>query len=127
MNALLSSAGISISAVFLSAILGEMGYKGARLISTTALVVVILCAAGSIAEILSVLGWLIDGEEIEGCVGSALKILGIGYISGICHDVSLEMGHKGIADSLLMVGRVEMLLVVAPALSEMLKSVLGMI
>lgn len=120
MNGILSGCGAALVGVFLSFILSAMGYRGARLVSVTAAVMLFIFAAGGIGEILSELSWISDTAGIGEIAAMALKIVGIGYVAGICYDICLDMGERGVASAVLTVGRVEILLVAAPVISDML-------
>lgn len=121
MTGILSACGIGLLGAFLSFILSEVGYRGARLVSVSASIVLLMLAAGGIGEVLSELAWISDAAGIGEVAAAALKIVGIGYVAGICYDVCLDMGERGIASAVLTVGRVEMLLIVAPTVSDILR------
>ena len=44
----------------------------------------------------------------------ALKIVGAGYLFGICSDIAAELGEPLVSKGLLTVGRVEILLIAMP-------------
>ena len=49
-----------------------------------------------------------------------MKILGIGYLSGICSDVCKELGESGIASLVVTVAKLESFAIVAPLIVEIL-------
>ena len=127
MSGILSACGIGLLGAFLSFILSVMGYSGSRLISVLSSIMLLIIAAGAIGDALSELAWISETAGIGEVAESALKVVGIGYVAGICYDVCLDMGERGIASAVLTVGRAEILLVVAPVVSEMLKLAINMI
>jgi hypothetical protein len=54
-------------------------------------------------------------------VSAALKVLGLGYLYGICADVCRDMSESGIAKAVEAVGRVEIVAVVMPFFEEIIK------
>jgi stage III sporulation protein AD len=53
--------------------------------------------------------------------GAAIKILGLGYLFGICADVCRELGENSIAKAVEVAGRAEILMVVIPFLEEIIE------
>ena len=127
MTGIISACGMGLLGAFLSFILSVMGYSGARLVSVCASIVLLMLSAGGIGEVLSQLAWISDVAEISEVVEAALKVVGIGYVAGICYDVCLDMGERGIASAVLTVGRVEILLIVAPTVSDILRLAIDML
>lgn len=127
MTGIISACGMGLLGAFLSFILSVMGYSGARLVSVCASIVLLMLSAGGIGEVLSELAWISDVAEISEVVEAALKVVGIGYVAGICYDVCLDMGERGIASAVLTVGRVEILLIVAPTVSDILRLAIDML
>ena len=57
-------------------------------------------------------------DEIETRVGYIIKIVGASYVFGICSDVCRELGESSIASIITAIGRVEIILLSLPAISE---------
>ena len=127
MSGMLWAGGIALVGSFLSFLLSVMGYRGARLVSVAAALTLLLYAASGIGIVIKELGWLGDAVGISEVAAAALKIVGVGYISGICYDICLDMGERGVASAVLTVGRVEILLVVAPTVSEIMRLAVDML
>lgn len=126
MSGVLAAAGIALAGVFLAFLLSEMGYRGARLVGVTAAVALLIYASGTMSEIIGELEWISDAAGISDVAEVALKVVGIGYVAGICYDVCLDMGQRGVAATVLTVGRVEILMVVVPIVSDILKLAVDM-
>ena len=54
-------------------------------------------------------------------VRAALKVLGLGYLYGICADVCRDLSEAGIAKAVEAVGRVEIVAVIMPYFEEIIK------
>ena len=111
---------LALVGAFCAFILRELGWHSAGITATLcALIVFSLITDGVLAftkeiERLYVLAELSDYGK---CV---LKIVGIGYVSGIGSDICRDVGQAGIATALGVVGRIEILLVVLPYFKEIL-------
>ena len=105
--------GYAFLTLFLVVILREVGFRGARLVSLVGVVGLLsACVAG--AESLGrALGAVGRGVPDEYAV-AVMKIMGVGYASGICSDVCLELGEPGLSGAVSLFGRVEMLALCAP-------------
>ncbi len=101
-------------ALFLGFILREMGFHGSRLVVIIGVVATIgvgVLIASEIIDKLLVLG----GDLSSSGVKLMLKILGVGYVSGVCSDVCLDLGENGLAGAILHIGKIEMLLICVPS------------
>jgi hypothetical protein len=49
-----------------------------------------------------------------------LKILGIGYLSGLSSDICKELGEAGIASVVVLLARLEILLIISPLIIKIL-------
>ena len=89
---------------------------------------ILLAEAGD--ELLYVFGSIkkISGEaDLADSIAVALKVLGLGYLFGISADICRELGESGIAKSVEVVGRVEIIAVVIPYFEEIIRVGLGLI
>ena len=127
MTAVLGACGIALSAAILALLLSEIGYHGGRLIGISATVLILIVAIGRISDILSLFNPLLSGEEIKEPIRLGLKVVGVGYTVGVCRDMVEEMGHKSLAGALMTLGRVEILLIVAPKIIEVVRLAMSLI
>ena len=67
-----------------------------------------------VASIKEVGRWASVSEPLS----AAVKILGIGYLFGMCADVCRELGEGNVAKGVEVVGRVEIIAVVIPYFKE---------
>ena len=105
--------GYAFLTLFLVVILREVGFRGARLLS---LVGVVGLLSASVVGVES-LGTVFDkvGQDVPNEYAVAvMKIMGVGYASGICSDVCLELGEVGLSSAVALFGRIEMLALCAP-------------
>ena len=127
MSGVISACGVALLGVFLALLLSEAGCRGSRLVSISATLTLLLLALSRVSDVLSELEWLRDASGIDEVARLAIRIVGIGYIAGISYDIASDLGQHGVASSVLTVGRVEMLLATAPAVTEILRLASSMI
>lgn len=113
---------IALFVAFMAFMLRSMGYEGARLISVVG-TVSILCAvvlgAGKLMG--SLPKELLSGRVAE-VAEVSLKIMGVGYIFGIVADICRELGEAGLANAVQGLGRVEILLLSVPYITEVVSA-----
>ena len=115
--------GAALIAAILCYLLGELGFRGKRVISSFALVFFLLVfvdLAGDILESLASLGLEKEGRE---AVSAALKIIGIGQGFGICASVCSELSENGISSVITLIGKAEIVLIMLPFLKELFEMV----
>ena len=118
MTEALRALGIVILGAFLSFILKEAGFRGARLVSVLVIILASLAMINGIKSILTGIYALPLGDEIVSGIGYVLRIVGASYVFGISADVCREIGESGIAGALLAIGRIEIILLSLPAITE---------
>ena len=111
---------LSLIGAFLALVLKEIGFKGARLISAVVCVTVFFFATSGIGKIMKAVFTAADVGGVEEAAGCMMKIVGIGYVFGICSDLCREVGENGVASALQMAGRVEILLISVPFITEII-------
>ena len=100
-------------------LLKNFGFKGVPvLISVT-----IASAVTVYVEELGTVFLLLDealGDSGRVYLSAAVKILGVGYLSGMVADVCREFGEGGLASAAIIVGRLEILIISLPFLEKII-------
>lgn len=120
---MLKLCGIAILGAISAMLLGELGFRGRRVLAlfvSVALLVAVSDGIGQVMDALDILG----GDTVGRVVGSATKVIFVGYLFGISSDICAELGEGGLASTLTLAGRIEAFLLVLPEFGEMLR--LGM-
>ena len=120
MTDILRAAGIAVMAAVLVFLLREAGFRGAKIVGIIATVGLGAYAISAVGELSHGFGAAYFGKEIEEGAQLVLKIIGTGYVFGICADICRELGESGLATGVLAVGRVEILLLSLPTLREII-------
>ena len=105
---------------FCALILRNLGWKGVPCFLALCLVLILSQLPGGIHKITSSLASLTNYGELSEILRGAVKIVGVGYLFGICADVCRELGENGIAKAVEVVGRVEIILIVMPFLMDII-------
>lgn len=105
--------------LFLGVILRELGFKGSRLVLLIGTVSLLGATAVYIGDLLGMLGEI--GEVGEEYTVAILKIVGVGYIFGVCSDICTELGEGVLGNTVCMFGRVEIMILSTPFLKTILE------
>ena len=97
------------------------GWRGAPVFASVAFVMILSEAAGSLHSILGAVGEISADAGLSEPARAAVKVLGLGYLYGICSDVCRDLSENGIAKAVETVGRVEIIAVVMPYFEEIIK------
>ena len=114
----LRAVGISLLGAFLSLILREAGFRGAKLFSAFVMVASAAFAVSAASKLVNFFSSLPLDPEIESGVAYVMKIVGASYVFGIASGICQEIGESGISSAILAIGRVEIILLSLPAISE---------
>ena len=109
-------------------LLRSFGFRGAAVFASLAVAAVISVASGELGELLRFAenSRLFEEETLEYFAAIA-KIVGTGYLFGICADICTELGEGGIAKAVTVSGRIEILLIAAPYFIRILRLAEGLL
>lgn len=101
-------------------ILKAFGWKGAPLVSVAALIGMLMLFIERLGALYDIFLLIKKEEEMTGAVESILKILGVGYVSGISSDICRELGEPAIASAVQSLARIESMVIISPLIMEIL-------
>lgn len=107
----------AICAYFLS----ELGFKGTRLVAAVPVVCLLAFVAERLGTLLSDAREILSLAQIGDISAALIKIVGIGYVTGICSDVCRDVGSERISETVNLIGRLECLTVVLPYFSKIIR------
>ena len=113
-------AALGLLVLVLSVLLREAGFRGARLISLVGAVLLMGLAVLKMQDILVLLSL---GDRVENMgeeLAAVLRIVGGGVVFGLVADAARDMGEVGVANAVLVVGRVEIFALSLPYLIKLL-------
>ena len=108
-------------------LLKSFGWRGAPVFTAVALILFIGEAKSELEYMFASIKKIGTESGIEDALSAAIKVLGIGYLFGICADICRELFETGIAKAVEVVGRVEIIAVVIPYFEEIIKVGIGLI
>lgn len=119
--------GLLLVAAASCVILKAFGFRGAPLVAVIASVALISCYRDSLLGIGGIFSELSASSDLLSYVSAALKVVGISYLSGISADVCREIGEGGIAKTVSVVTRIELVVLSLPYIREILSSVTSLL
>lgn len=113
---------LGILLAVMAMLLRSFGFRGAAAFALLGVAVLLSAMAGELGELLSLMGLrdAVSGDAAR-YAGDVARVVGTGYLFGICADVCGELGEAGIARAVTLCGRIEVLLISAPYFSAILE------
>lgn len=104
----------ALIAAILCAILREFGFRSAKVFATLCLVLLLCALCDPLISLFSSIRGITDTAQISEAADCALRAVGLGYAFGFTSELCESFGEAGIANAVLMVGRVQIFLVALP-------------
>lgn len=102
-------------------LLRSFGFRGAGAFAALGVASLVSFAAKELTGLFGLFGYSnLFSEEAMTYVGGIMKIVGAGYVFGIGADICRELGESGIANGVLVAGRVEIFAITLPYLEKIL-------
>ena len=108
-------------------LLRSFGFRGVAVFAALAVAAILSYGVGELGEIFRLAkDSSIFGEETLDYFTTITKIVGAGYLFGICSDICTELGESGIAKAVTVSGRIEVLLIAAPYFIRLIRLAEGL-
>lgn len=112
---------LGILLALMGILLRSFGFRGAGAFAALGVVALVSFAAEELSQLVGLFGYSeLFCEETMVYVGAIMKIIGAGYVFGIGADICRELGEAGIANGVLVAGRVEIFAITVPYLKQIL-------
>ena len=108
----------------LSLLLKSFGFKGAPVFLAAVLCAAVACFGDVLSESVSLLGYFAEAGNITKYSEACIKVIGIGYLSGISQDTCREIGEIGAAKCIGIVTKLELIALSVPFVKEIFDSAL---
>ena len=112
--------GLAILAALVAFLLRSFGWKGAPVFICVAFVGLLGFVIPYLEGVAELLHSSASLSAVEGAVGALVKVVGIGYITGITSDVCRELDSSLLSSAVVLVGRVEIIAVVLPFFEDIM-------
>ena len=113
--------GIALIAAFCAFILRGLGWRGAPLVAVGGILALLMMFGEYFAKITEIFATLGELRGMKSAVECILKVLGVGYLGGICSDICRELGEVGLSSVVQTLARIETLVIVSPMFYEVLR------
>lgn len=113
--------GIIILLAATAYLLRGFGWQGATVFAAIAAVLLLREGLEPLSYVFTSIKSLGGVADIAEPVSAAIKVLGLGYLFGICADICRDLGEAGLAKATETVGRVEVIAVVIPYFEEIIR------
>ena len=117
---------IALFIAFMSFMLRSMGYEGSRLISVVGTVSLLCAVVLGVGRLMDSLPSELLSGKVAAVAEVSLRIMGVGYVFGIVADICRELGEVGLANAAQGLGRVEILMLSVPYITEVVGSAVKM-
>lgn len=123
----LSVVGFLLLSAAVAVLIKGMGFKGAELFVTLAVVIFFGIAIDAVAILKDGIFASLIVEGVESYAADAMKLVGVGYLGGIGSDICRELGEGGIAKCIGIATGIEMLMLALPYAEDIMELALGIL
>lgn len=109
---------------FSAVLLKNLGWRGACVFSALCITVLLADVSSYFSDIIKLFN---TSSAVKDSTSAILKIIGIGYLFGISSEICRELGEGGISSALTLVGRLEIIAVVIPFISELIALAMSLV
>ena len=111
------AAGMLIAAA--AVLLKNFGFKGACVFTAASIAIMLSSAISPLRSVFSSFSEALPAELLP-YAEAAVKVIGIGYLSGVCSDIAKELGEGGVAKAILLVSKLEIILIAIPFIEQVM-------
>lgn len=126
-EALFRGIGTALLCGVLSSILRQLGWKGVPVLACVTFSALLSLYGEALSGLVSEIHAISAEGNIERYAEGALKILGVGLLSGIISDMLTELSEAGLARAVTVISRIEILGIAIPFLAEIIDTGLGLL
>ena len=109
-----------------SYIIKSLGWRGAPLVAIGAVLAIYSFMGEHLLKIGELFNTLTGVDATVRGVKTVMKLLGIGYVSGISCEICREMGENSIAGAVELIGKLESFTLILPYIVDALEIGLGL-
>ncbi len=112
--------GAALTLAVIVFLLREVNLRAAGVIAVISAVLLLIRAVGIYEKAKDALAVLPEAISESGVFEAMLKVTGLTYLYGISADVCRDLGETGISKALEVVGRVEIMLIAVPYVTDII-------
>ena len=118
-------AAVGLIVAFVGIILSELGFKGKRVFSALCITLILAAFVSEATDMLSSVIKIAESSGVGDAAAVAVKVVGVGYVFGFVSDISEELGERGVASAVSLVGRLEIVMLIFPFFLEICELGMG--
>ena len=115
--------GVVLISLICAVVLKEFGAKSIPVLVSVCVLGVISLYSEIFFEIIGLVDRLTEMADCRDYARAGIKIVGVGYLSGIVSDVCDDLGERGLARAAALVGRLEIAVICIPYLEKIVGSI----
>lgn len=119
-NVTVSVCAVGMLVTAAAVLLKNFGFKGAGVFVAAAIAAMAAYMTSPISDVFSSVKSSLP-EELLPYGEAAVKAVGIGYLSGICSDIAVELGEGGVAKAIILAAKFELTVVALPFIEEVMR------
>ena len=123
----MSVVGAALAFAALLFILKGLGWRGSAVVGAVCFASLLFAVFIKYGGVISDLGSLCEASGVGECAAVMIKIIGVGYLFGVCADTCRELGEAGIAKAVDVAGRVEITVIIMPYFKEIIEIGVGLL
>ena len=112
--------GLAILAAIVAFLLRSLGWKGTPVFICIAFIGLLTYVFPYLEQRSSIIKNNAALSAVQGAGSAVLKVVGIGYITGITSDICRELDSSSLSSVVILVGRVEIIAVVLPFFNDIM-------
>lgn len=113
--------GLALLVAVTAFLLRGFGYKGTPVFVSVAFVGIISFVLPYLSEVSEFIKNSAALYGVQSAASAVMKVVGIGYLTGITADICRELEASSISSAVILVGRVEIIAVVLPFFNEIMQ------
>lgn len=122
---MIAACGVALLTAMVALLLRECGFRGAPVVVAVGTCALLSLCAEPLGEAMPLLSALSDVEGLQSHAAAVMRIVGIGWLCGLTADLCRELEATGVARAVTVVGRLCMLGVALPFVTELLQLALA--
>lgn len=118
---MIAACGVALLTAMVALLLRECGFRGAPVVMAVGTCALLSLCAELLGEALPLLSAFSFSDGLQRHAAAVMRIVGIGWLSGLTADLCRELEAVGLARAVAVVGRVCMLGVALPFVTELVQ------
>ena len=112
---------MAVTSAVAAFLLRQFGWRGLPVFASVSFIAILSFSLPYMRELIGLISSVAASQSLLDSATAAIKIIGVGYLSGITADVCRELELPGAASAVMLVGRIEIIAIVSPFFYEIIR------